>query len=248
MSKKFKGKLCVYCGEMPSIKAGDHIFPREFFLEHERGNLPKVPACDSCNNEKSKLEHYLTAVLPFGARHKDSQEQLTQRVPKRLQRNKRLQRMLKVGQTKGIEITPDGRREVTTAIPLDGSRYETFFEYAAVGLLWHHWGEILDKKAVIFSLSLTPTGESLFQKTFDLFRKQPSVEEIIGENTVKYTGCNPAHIEHFSVWKFRFYGGLVVMDENGKPEATSSSVGVMTGPESSEEKLAKLLETQPGNR
>lgn len=43
MSKKYKGKLCVYCGERPSTKTGDHVFAREFFLESERDNPIKVP-------------------------------------------------------------------------------------------------------------------------------------------------------------------------------------------------------------
>ena len=66
MSKRFRDKPCVYCLTNPSTTTGDHVFAREFFPEAARANLPKVPACESCNNEKSHLEHYLTAVLPFG--------------------------------------------------------------------------------------------------------------------------------------------------------------------------------------
>jgi len=72
MSKRFKNKLCVYCLKNPSTPTGDHIFAREFFMQDRRANLPKVPACKHCNNEKSQLEHYLTAVLPFCGRHPDA--------------------------------------------------------------------------------------------------------------------------------------------------------------------------------
>jgi len=53
-SKKFAGELCVYCNSRPAV-VPDHVFARKFFLLNKRGNLPQVPACDQCNNEKSRL-------------------------------------------------------------------------------------------------------------------------------------------------------------------------------------------------
>lgn len=96
MSKKFKDKRCAYCAERNAV-TGDHIFAREFFLSAARANLPQAPICLECNNEKSKLEHYLTAVLPFGAKHKASLENLASMVPKRLGKNARLHRELVPG-------------------------------------------------------------------------------------------------------------------------------------------------------
>jgi len=93
MTKKFKGKLCVYCAERPS-ESGDHVFAKEFFLLRDRDNLPKVPACKACNEAKSKLEHYLTSVLPFGGRHKSAKTNLETRVPQRLKKNRKLSKQL----------------------------------------------------------------------------------------------------------------------------------------------------------
>jgi hypothetical protein len=81
-----------------STRTGDHVFARSFFLEHRRENLPKVPACTVCNNEKSKLEHYLATVLPFGGRHDDAHRNLEELVPSRLGGNARLHRELAEGQ------------------------------------------------------------------------------------------------------------------------------------------------------
>ena len=76
MGKKYKDKVCVYCSEMLST-AGERIFAREFFLKHQRVNLPKAPSCNKCNGDKSLLEHYLTAILPFAGRDDDALENLT---------------------------------------------------------------------------------------------------------------------------------------------------------------------------
>jgi 5-methylcytosine-specific restriction endonuclease McrA len=90
MAKRFKfaSETCAYCATQPATTA-DHVFSREFFLVKRRANLPQVPACNSCNNAKSRLEHYLTAALPFGGRHTDSTENLTNLVPGVSKRTKR---------------------------------------------------------------------------------------------------------------------------------------------------------------
>lgn len=97
MSKKYKGKPCVYC--VTGLSAvPDHVFAQEFFTVDRWGNLPKVPACHACNDAKGRLEHYLTAVLPFGGRHADAATSLAAFVPPRLARNAALHRHLSQGQ------------------------------------------------------------------------------------------------------------------------------------------------------
>ena len=94
----FKGQPCIYCLVRPSMNQGDHVFARQLFPVSERDNLPKVPCCDQCNNDKSRLEHYLVTVLPFGAQHADSLSNLKTMVPPRLVKNQRLNRELRDGQ------------------------------------------------------------------------------------------------------------------------------------------------------
>ena len=59
MSKKYKGKSCPHCARPEASVTADHVFAREFFSVEKRDGLPVVPACERCNNEKSKLDHYL---------------------------------------------------------------------------------------------------------------------------------------------------------------------------------------------
>lgn len=61
-SKKYRDKTCVYCGKEKSSTTGDHVIAREFFPTDARQNLPQVPSCVACNNDKSFIEHYLLAV------------------------------------------------------------------------------------------------------------------------------------------------------------------------------------------
>jgi hypothetical protein len=97
MSKKFKSKTCAYCCALEASVVGDHVVAREFCVKDKRDNLPQVPSCDRCNNEKSALETYLTAVAPFGARHADSTRNLTTLVPPRIARNRKLHQALAAG-------------------------------------------------------------------------------------------------------------------------------------------------------
>lgn len=64
---KFKNELCTYCQVLPADTA-DHVFARQLFLVKHRNNLPQVPSCFECNNDKSKLESYLATVLPIASR------------------------------------------------------------------------------------------------------------------------------------------------------------------------------------
>src|SRR5258708_40196385 len=95
VSKRFEGKDCACC---PKVKAkattDDHMFAREFFTLADRHNLPKAPACQKCNGDKGKFEHYLTATLPFAGRHAQAVENLQTGVPGRLGKNQKLNREL----------------------------------------------------------------------------------------------------------------------------------------------------------
>src|SRR5260370_34788662 len=99
MSQRHVGETCVQCGAAPAATM-DHIFAREFFPVERRANLPKVPACSSCNSTKSRLEHYLTAVLPFGGLHQDALVTLERMVPPRLEKNVKLKNDLSAGHRK----------------------------------------------------------------------------------------------------------------------------------------------------
>ncbi len=242
MSNKFKGKLCVYCVERPSTKTGDHVFARGFFLESERNNLIKVPACAECNNDKSKIEHYLALLLPFGGKHKDAKEHLTKLAPERLEKNQKLKRELVAGKKYVLYYDENGASTRNLTVPFDGSRYTELFKYIAKALVWHHWGTYLNKDSFVYSTALTGEGAKLFHKYIFALRSKQRVEDIIGANTIKYIGVHAVDNDQITVWQFEVFNGLVVSNSIDEGFDKSGSVGVISGPASQEQNVVKLFE------
>lgn len=63
MPKKKKIGKCVYCLTDGIEVTKEHVVPESFFPEVPSGELPKIPACYSCNNGKSKNDAYLREIL-----------------------------------------------------------------------------------------------------------------------------------------------------------------------------------------
>src|ERR1035438_8357383 len=129
MKNSFRGLPCDCCGAPATTD--DHVIAAKFFLEPQRGNLPEVPACQRCNNEKSHLEDYLMVVLGFGAMHPDAKVNLDTLVPRRLENNLRLKRDLEAGYDASSGAS----------IPFNHEKLEKLLAMIAQGLAWHHRSE-----------------------------------------------------------------------------------------------------------
>lgn len=225
-SKRYKNKPCVYCASQQSV-TGDHVFAREFFLLNHRGNLPQVPTCESCNNSKSELEHYLTAILPFGGRHRDSLETLTSLVPKRLAKNERLRRNL-ASRSSRVWSLENGICQRATAVPLEAGSIERLFGLIAKGLAWHHWKICFTEEHELRTLILTQDKQQYFESIFRLNAAQ-RVQINLGGGAIQYEGIQGVGCPHVTAWRFTIYGGLIMC---GDPEARGeicSQIAVITG-------------------
>lgn len=234
MSKKYKGKTCVYCADNVSI-TGDHVFAREFFLEHERYNLPQVPTCGKCNNKKSTIEHYLTSVLPFGGLHSHAKENLAKMVPKRLDKNRKLRKALKNGMAY-IEVG-DSKNMV---IPIEGDFVTELFGYTAKGLAWHHWKTVIAKTSFVFSTALTNIGERFFNEYFFALNAKERITNTVGTNSFSYTGVQAIDDDQITIWLFKIYAGLSMLGVDNGKEFTNS-IGVLTGPSHLEENIVSFF-------
>lgn len=226
-SKKYRNKLCVYCCRQQSV-TGDHVFAREFFLPSRRNELPQVPTCDRCNNEKSKLEHYLTAVLPFGGRHRDALESLTTLVPKRLARNEKLHRHLATRKN-DVWTLENGFYQKTTAIPVAPESIERLFSLIARGLAWHHWNLYLTEEHELKALILTSYGQDIFERCVFSLNAAQRVQISLGEGAVQYEGVQATDCPHITIWRFTMYGGQTMAGDPTAPGEVCSQIVVITG-------------------
>jgi hypothetical protein len=208
MSKKFKGKPCAYCTEGISTSTGDHIFAREFFLPEDRSYLPKVPACQNYNNRKSKLETYLTAVLPFGGRHSKAEPNLKDMVPKRLDKNAILQRTLR--ERRGVWAAEDAQGAPYSTLPIDPTQVLQLFEFIVKGLAFHHFGVHLSRDVEIEVRAASGTGREFID---DLLQTEAvMVQENPGQGTFSDEGAQSIGCAQATAWRIETYGGLQFMD------------------------------------
>lgn len=227
MSKLFKGKTCAYCAVPGISDTADHVLARQFVAIEHRGAIPKVPACMACNGRKSALEAYFTSILPFGGRHADALANLTDNVPKRLEKNQKLHRALAAGQSRAWSREPSGVLVNAMAIPVDGERLEELVALMVRGLMFHHWGVALGPDMVVQALSLNKRGEAFFDHYARMNAKQRAAGNI-GAGALQYDGAQGVDNDAVSFWQLSLYGGVTLagVDESD----VSSRFGVMTGP------------------
>jgi hypothetical protein len=121
MSKKYKDRVCAYCAESESETA-DHVIARAFFPEQYRGGLPKAPACEQCQGEKSRLENVFIAVLPFGSEHPLAVATLKEKGRRRLYKNAALRKKLEAGLAP-LLVEHKGLVLPSVSLPVEGEQF-----------------------------------------------------------------------------------------------------------------------------
>lgn len=243
MSKKYKGKTCVYCGTATSTTA-DHVIAREFFLEKHRSDLPKAPACDACNAEKSRLEHYLTAILPFGGRHFDAITNLETMIPKRLQKNARLHAELNGGLA---DVQDSGSLHgFATTLPIDYVRLEQLFALIAKGLGWFHWQIILKQGYSAVAAFFLDSGAQFFGRLFSESKTLNHIRGDLGHGTFSYEGIQFVHDPNETLWSLSMYGACFGGDP-GSPGEKASQIIAVTGANSQLQEFQDLFSEKRKN-
>ena len=198
-----------------------------FFLIDKRDNLPQVPSCETCNREKSKIEHYLTALLPFGGRHKDAHENLKGMVPKRLRKNPKLHEKLAAEQDYILTKRPSALFSPSMVLPINFESIIALFKYIVKGLANYHWGVFLSDDILIEVMALTPAGEKFYEERFFRLNCNARVIEILAENTFWYEGVQGVDCPQITAWRFSIYNGVQLAEA---PDEISSVIGAHSGP------------------
>lgn len=216
MKNQFKGMTCVYCRTRPAA-SDDHIFSRKLFPENLRSDLPKAPACERCNGQKSKLETYLTAVLPMGSRLGGGPDP---KVIKRLKNNLKLVRELTATLEAPGQIFSDGRVGVRTAFPFRTHHLEEYLNMVATALAWYHFkiGPETDFCAAFFDLN-DAQARGLDQM-FHLNCAQRAYG-FFGDGVVEYRAIQSEDDPTLSIWEFRLFGGLALGSSKREDERAS---------------------------
>jgi len=217
MSKAYKGKPCVYCAAVGVSSTPDHVVARAFFPPPDRKGLPIVPACESCNNEKSRIEHYLTTVMPFGGQHASATETLQNTIPK-LKKNMKLTAQLDASLKRKFVQKNGGPWEIAGEIELDGEKLTKLYEYILRGLAFHHWGLLFDASHFLAASYVTVEGASKFEEILQTHSCN-SVEANLAHGGFVYRGIQSAANSAFTVWRMSLYGAKVnggTKDPGGK--------------------------------
>jgi len=226
LSKAYKGKTCAYCAGPNCSTTGDHVFAREFFPQGRRANLPKVPACEACNGDKSELEHYLTAVLPFAGRHADAREVLDTMVPPRLAKNRKLHTQLAASQGRAW-IKSGGMLQPTMTLHLDADRLEGLIRFIVRGLVTYHWRTVIPASYAVGVGIWTEEGERLITSALPAGGKAVA-EASWGEGAFDYRGVQATDDPHLSIWRLRLYGGALLGGDTDASTDASPRVWAMT--------------------
>lgn len=238
MSKKYKGKRCVYCGVQESTTA-DHVVCREFFPAEQRDGLPQAPACSDCNTHKSKLEHYLTSLLPFGARDETGSRMLRTKVGRRLDKNERLRRSLQKGM-RPVNVAQDGVERPTSSVPFDGEQYLRLCRLIIRGLVWWEWNHVVPREHSVRAVAASEVGRVFFQ---DLLAMSPKlqVNRSLAGGAFTYRATRSSEDAAFTAWEFAFYGGALMAGVDADGRLIPLSTYGLSGPQEIEEEFDRVM-------
>lgn len=228
--KKYIGKPCAYCGKDGISETRDHVVAKEFFLEEDRANLPFAPACGKCNGEKSRLEHYVLSVLPFGNRHFEARRYAEKNIGRRLQKNQRLRDGLVFEQSGLWEQHPNGVLVPTVQLKIDAQKVLDLISLIVRGLFTYHWNDTLDADWKADPAIFHPDFEERVIGPLKPYFAEPAAiaEGDLGRGTFVYKGLRSSHIPQISLWQLTLFGGLQFGGDAKFPDGRFAKFSIVT--------------------
>ncbi len=231
VSKKYKGKDCAYCGKVGASDTADHVVASSFFLIEDQGNLPKVPSCGPCNNQKSKLEHYVSAAFLAGSQLHEDGRYVRELVVPRLAKNKK--QMAEVGFfNPPVWINSDGLPRLALELKVDAAKLLQLMALVVKGLYCFHFQKPLDTRFCpeVFVLPPDKVAASLAPFAQYITHTSPRISGDIGNGSFRYEGVRSDAYEAFSIWSMGFHNGIPLHGAGSPPQgiATFLSVTVPT--------------------
>jgi hypothetical protein len=185
-----------------------------------------APACTRCNNQKSKLETYLTAVLPMGSRLGKG---IDPNVVRRLRKNNKVASELAEALELPAQVFSDGQVGIRTTFAFRYAYLEEYLNMAAVGLAWHHLGQCLADGYAVAFFDMNDSEAAVLEQLFHLNCAQ-RIYGLLGEGIVEYRAVQALDDPQLSIWQFRLFGGLALgYSEPGSERDKASTFVVILG-------------------
>jgi len=229
MSKKHKGKRCVYCATNESITS-DHVVAREFFPISKRAGLPQAPSCKTCNTQKSKLENYAMTILPFASTHEAAVEMIQRKAAGRLARNLKLKAQLQQGINRIWLESIDGLILPTITLPVEGQNLTELFSMIVRGLFWHSWRTILPKDYFVDIYCFNRKGVDFFRDNYLRLSQNNFIQKQLGGGVFTYSCTRGDEDPGISIWEMSFYDGAMIAGHDSKGELRQLYFCGLTGP------------------
>ncbi len=226
-SKLYIGKACAYCRAPGSSTTGDHVIARAFFLEEDRADLPKVPACAPCNSRKSALENYVATTLLIGSRHVEGDRYRQELVRPRLEKNSRLRRETGLG-TQPKWVRAGALYTLAHPVKVEADKINELLAMIVMGLFHHHFGEPLSEDFEPDISMFHPEHEgALLASLSPMFPAGLTrVASNLGRGSFAYDGARSPINPALSVWQLSLHGGIPLHGENSPPEGVNRWWGI----------------------
>ncbi|MES2294604.1 MAG: hypothetical protein V4527_14985 [Pseudomonadota bacterium] len=232
MSKKnrLRGKVCVYCAERP-VETEDHIFSRRVFQTTPKENVRKVPACERCNNYKSRLEEYAGIVLLFGSEHPEAVEHLDKIGSRRLAKNRKLAHRLGKSMKRTYRLDAEtGYFHEAMTVDVESDKIAELMAMIARALYYWERTEALPPGYMVEARWVRKgAGEDAMRDLIGV-RGYP-VQISLASGLCDGKGLIGDETPGLSAWVFSLFGG-VLLGVPGSTHGDSRVVGVLTGPAS----------------
>ncbi|MGY3449171.1 hypothetical protein [Bradyrhizobium sp. USDA 4353] len=226
-SKRYRNRTCVYCGGASAEP--DHVFAKMFFLANERHGLPQVPSCRDCNGKKSALETYATVAMPLACHPSSSRmNEHIECALRRLDRNERLRRDLSLG-SKQVLVSCDGVTHEAALIPFDRDKIGDLMRYIGIGLVFHHWRQLLGDHPKVEVTPILHGYCNLIRKT-DRTVAGDRFSANLGNGTIFYAAGFDAARRRFGILT-TFYDGVIMVPSGSIESACSGWIVTIDLPE-----------------
>jgi hypothetical protein len=221
-SKRYKRKDCTYCGEPGSSSTNDHVVPRSFFPDAERGSalkLPQVPACQKCNSEKSLLELYVGSALLIGSKHPEANRYRSEKIRPRLERNRKLWEELNLdAPPQWVKI--NGVFQQIHPIKIDLEKIVQLLQMIVRGLYCYHYGEPLSRQMWPDVQMVRPDAEAAMWASVSQYfpAEVPRINCNLGRGSFRYSCVQSPANKGFTAWVLGLHGNIRLYGEDGSSD------------------------------